>query len=92
MNSMLDLVRRHKSGERVGITSVCSAHPLVLEAAMRLARQTGAGPTPPALLLVPAGREDLRREAQEAGARRTVDLPYDPVELLEALRELGGEE
>jgi len=42
MNSMLDLVRRHKSGERVGITSVCSAHPLVLEAAMRLARQTGS--------------------------------------------------
>ena len=39
---MLDLVRRHKSGERVGITSVCSAHPLVLEAAMRLARQTGS--------------------------------------------------
>ena len=37
MNAMLDLVRRHKSGERVGIYSVCSAHPLVLEAAMRLA-------------------------------------------------------
>lgn len=42
MNSMLDLVRRHKSGERVGIYSVCSAHPLVLEAAMRLAKRTGS--------------------------------------------------
>lgn len=52
----------------------------------RLAKQSGAAPTPPSLLLVPAGREDLRREAQEAGARRTVELPYDPVELLDALR------
>jgi D-tagatose-1,6-bisphosphate aldolase subunit GatZ/KbaZ len=41
MNLMLDLIHRHKSGERVGITSVCSAHPLVLEAALRLARRTG---------------------------------------------------
>jgi len=29
-----DLVRRHRSGEAVGIVSVCSAHPLVLEATM----------------------------------------------------------
>ena len=42
MNAMLDLVRRHKSGDRVGIYSVCSAHPLVLEAAMRVARRTGS--------------------------------------------------
>ena len=42
MNAMLDLVRRHESGERVGIYSVCSAHPLVLEAAMRLAKRTGS--------------------------------------------------
>jgi DNA-binding response OmpR family regulator len=55
----------------------------------RLAKQSGAGPTPPALLLVPADREDLRREAREAGARRTVELPYDPVELLDALRGFG---
>jgi D-tagatose-1,6-bisphosphate aldolase subunit GatZ/KbaZ len=42
MNAMLNLVRRHKSGDRVGIYSVCSAHPLVLEAALRLARRTGS--------------------------------------------------
>jgi D-tagatose-1,6-bisphosphate aldolase subunit GatZ/KbaZ len=41
MNAMLDLVRRHKSGVPEGIYSVCSAHPLVLEAALRLARRTG---------------------------------------------------
>ncbi len=37
MQSMLQLIRRHKSGEAVGITSVCSAHPWVLESALRLA-------------------------------------------------------
>ncbi|MEA3182533.1 MAG: D-tagatose,6-bisphosphate aldolase subunit GatZ/KbaZ [Gammaproteobacteria bacterium] len=42
MNAMLDLVRRHQSGEHVGIYAVCSAHPLVLEAAMRLAKRTGS--------------------------------------------------
>ena len=35
MNSLLDIVARHKAGERVGITSVCSAHPLVVEATLR---------------------------------------------------------
>ena len=55
----------------------------------RLAKQSGASASPPALMLLPAGREDLRREAQEAGARRTVDSPYDPVELLDALRNFG---
>jgi D-tagatose-1,6-bisphosphate aldolase subunit GatZ/KbaZ len=32
-----DIVMRHKAGERVGITSVCSAHPLVIEASLRFA-------------------------------------------------------
>jgi len=30
-----DLIERHKKGERVGVTSVCSAHPLVIEASFR---------------------------------------------------------
>ena len=33
MKAMLDLVARHKAGQACGIYSVCSAHPLVLEAA-----------------------------------------------------------
>ncbi|MGH2909280.1 MAG: class II D-tagatose-bisphosphate aldolase non-catalytic subunit, partial [Solirubrobacteraceae bacterium] len=39
------LIARHRAGEPVGITSVCSAHPLVLEAATREAagRSGGAG-------------------------------------------------
>jgi len=37
----LDTIERHKLGEPVGVTSVCSAHPLVLEAAVLQARDTG---------------------------------------------------
>lgn len=32
---MKDIITRHKSGEHIGICSVCSAHPLVIEAALR---------------------------------------------------------
>ncbi|MFI6450561.1 D-tagatose-bisphosphate aldolase, class II, non-catalytic subunit [Streptosporangium amethystogenes] len=42
MWSLLDeVVRRQKAGEPSGITSVCSAHPLVIEAAVLQARETG---------------------------------------------------
>ncbi|MFQ2195899.1 tagatose-bisphosphate aldolase subunit KbaZ [Aeromonas jandaei] len=41
MKSMLALVERHKQGEQTGIYAVCSAHPLVLEAALRLAAEGG---------------------------------------------------
>jgi len=36
-----DLVRRHKQGAPVGMTAICSAHPLVIEAALRHARRRG---------------------------------------------------
>lgn len=42
MRVILDLIRRHKAGEPCGIFSVCSAHPLVIEAALRRARRSGA--------------------------------------------------
>lgn len=32
---MKDIISRHKAGEHLGICSVCSAHPLVIEAALR---------------------------------------------------------
>ncbi|MEL7691140.1 D-tagatose-bisphosphate aldolase, class II, non-catalytic subunit [Citromicrobium bathyomarinum] len=35
MSLLLDRVARHKAGENVGIYSVCSAHPLVIEATFR---------------------------------------------------------
>lgn len=40
MQILLNLVSRHKAGERIGVTSVCSAHPLVIEATLRHALAT----------------------------------------------------
>ena len=42
MQALLDFVRRHKAGDPVGITAVCSAHPVVLEAALTEGARTGA--------------------------------------------------
>src|SRR4051812_18529643 len=42
MKPILDLIARHKAGEPCGIYSVCSAHPLVIEAALLHARRYGA--------------------------------------------------
>jgi len=87
MNAMLDLVRRHQSGEHVGIYSVCSAHPLVLEAAMRLAKGTGS------LTLVEATSNQVNQDGGYTGMRppdfrerllsiaTKVDLPHDRVVL-----------
>lgn len=41
MSYLVDLVRRHHAGSPVGIYSVCSAHPLVIEAALRQAKASG---------------------------------------------------
>ncbi|MBV9928220.1 MAG: response regulator [Acidobacteria bacterium] len=59
-----------------------------VEMLKRLAKQSRNGDEPPALLLAPSGREDLRAEALAAGARGVISMPYDAVELLERLREL----
>ncbi len=75
MNAMLDLVRRHKSGERVGIYSVCSAHPLVLEAAMRLAKRTGS------LALVEATSNQVNQDGGYTGMRAR-GLPRAPASRL----------
>ncbi|WP_240232623.1 D-tagatose-bisphosphate aldolase, class II, non-catalytic subunit [Devosia lacusdianchii] len=36
---LLDLPRQHRAGERVGIVSICSAHPLVVESALLAGRE-----------------------------------------------------
>ncbi|HXD83666.1 MAG TPA: D-tagatose-bisphosphate aldolase, class II, non-catalytic subunit [Rudaea sp.] len=41
MKALLDLVARHRAGEPVGIASICSAHPVVLDAALIHARDSG---------------------------------------------------
>ncbi|HPF46844.1 MAG: D-tagatose-bisphosphate aldolase, class II, non-catalytic subunit [Alphaproteobacteria bacterium] len=35
MKAILEIVKRHKSGQLVGITSICSANPFVIEASLR---------------------------------------------------------
>ncbi len=35
MKTLLDIVARHKRGEQAGVYSLCSAHPRVIESAMR---------------------------------------------------------
>lgn len=42
MKAILDLVARHKAGEPCGLFSVCSAHPLVIEATFLHAQRSGA--------------------------------------------------
>jgi D-tagatose-1,6-bisphosphate aldolase subunit GatZ/KbaZ len=42
VKAILDLIARHKAGEPCGMFSVCSAHPLVIEAALRHVKQSGA--------------------------------------------------
>ncbi|VEB25047.1 tagatose-bisphosphate aldolase subunit KbaZ [Avibacterium volantium] len=39
MSILLDLIKKHKTGQAIGIYSVCSAHPLVLEASLLQAKQ-----------------------------------------------------
>ena len=41
MTWISETIARHKAGEPAGVTSVCSAHPLVIEAAMRLCLAEG---------------------------------------------------
>ena len=42
MKAILNLIARHKTGEPCGMFSVCSAHPLVIEATFRHAVRSGA--------------------------------------------------
>ncbi|MDB6087754.1 MAG: D-tagatose-bisphosphate aldolase, class non-catalytic subunit [Gammaproteobacteria bacterium] len=85
MNAMLDIVRRHKSGVPVGIYSVCSAHALVLEAALRLAHRTGG------MALIEATSNQVNQDGGYTGMRpagfrervlalaTAVGLPHDRV-------------
>jgi D-tagatose-1,6-bisphosphate aldolase subunit GatZ/KbaZ len=63
MNSLLDLIHRHKSGAATGIYSVCSANPLVLEAALRLSRDTGG------LALIEATSNQVNQDGGYTGMR-----------------------
>lgn len=61
MKGLLGLVARHKRGDAVGIYSLCSAHPLVIESAMREAQ---AGGTP---LLIEATSNQVNQDGGYTG-------------------------
>jgi len=63
MKALLDLVRRHRAGEAVGIYSVCSAHPLALRAALAHARATGS------YALIEATSNQVNQEGGYTGLR-----------------------
>jgi D-tagatose-1,6-bisphosphate aldolase subunit GatZ/KbaZ len=65
MKAMLDIVRRHRGGESTGIYSVCSAHPLVIEATLREARDAGA------VALIEATSNQVNQEGGYTGMRPT---------------------
>jgi len=63
MKTLRDLIRRHKSGAAVGMYSVCSAHPLVLEATLKLAARSGA------VALIEATSNQVNQEGGYTGLR-----------------------
>jgi D-tagatose-1,6-bisphosphate aldolase subunit GatZ/KbaZ len=65
VKALLELVRRHRAGERLGIYSVCSAHPLVLRAAIEHARGTGG------YALIEATSNQVNQEGGYTGMRPT---------------------
>ena len=87
MNALRELVRRHKAGATVGVASVCSAHPLVLEAALRVALHTGG------VALIESTSNQVNQDGGYTGMRpaafrelvlshaRSVGLPQDRVVL-----------
>ena len=64
MKAIRDLLARHKAGERAGITSVCSAHPLVLEATLRHALAHDAP-----LVLIEATSNQVNQDGGYTGMR-----------------------
>ena len=76
---LLDVLRRHRSGEAVGMTSVCSAHPLVLEAAVAQAVEDRT------VLLVEATSNQVDQYGGYTGMR-----PADFRDLVLRIAERGG--
>ncbi|MGH8194560.1 MAG: D-tagatose-bisphosphate aldolase, class II, non-catalytic subunit [Woeseiaceae bacterium] len=79
MSLMLEVVQKHKSGENVGICSVCSAHPLVIEAALRRAKCDGT----PALI------ESTSNQVNQDGGY-TGMVPGDFRDLVHRLADASG--
>jgi D-tagatose-1,6-bisphosphate aldolase subunit GatZ/KbaZ len=90
MKALLNLIERHKSGTAAGIYSVCSAHPLVLEATLRLASDTGG------VALIEATSNQVNQDGGYTGMRPAAfrDLVYGLAKAAQLPRErlvLGGD-
>jgi D-tagatose-1,6-bisphosphate aldolase subunit GatZ/KbaZ len=64
LSAIRDIVDRHKAGERIGITSVCSAHPLVIEAVLRHGLAVDA-----AVVLIEATSNQVNQDGGYTGMR-----------------------
>lgn len=80
MELIQDLVARHKSGERIGLTSVCSAHPLVIEATFVHALRRAAP-----LVLIEATSNQINQDGGYTGM-----VPADFRAFVEAIADRCG--
>ena len=81
MKTLLNLIKKHKSGESVGIYSVCSAHPIVIEAALRQAKMDQQ------LVLIEATSNQVNQDGGYTGMK-----PADFVEFVFQLADKVGVE
>lgn len=79
ISPLRDVVQRQKRGEAAGLTSVCSAHPLVLEAAVLQALDTGGA------VLVEATSNQVDQSGGYTGMR-----PHDFRELVRGIADRCG--
>ena len=74
------IIDRHKTGERIGIASVCSAHPLVIEAALCFARDNRRTP-----VLIEATSNQVNQDGGYTGM-----VPADFRAFVEAIADTVG--
>ncbi len=80
MQVLLDLIARHKQGHAIGVTSLCSAHPLVIEAGLHHAQRTGQ-----ALVLFEATCNQVNQDGGYTGM-----TPSDFVDFVHAIADRVG--
>ena len=80
MQVLLDLIARHRQGHASGVTSICSAHPIVIEASLRHAQRTGQ-----ALVLFEATCNQVNQDGGYTGM-----TPADFVDFVHAIADRVG--
>ncbi|WP_022942885.1 D-tagatose-bisphosphate aldolase, class II, non-catalytic subunit [Psychromonas hadalis] len=79
MKLILDLIKRHKSGESIGIYATCSAHPLVIEAALLQGKKDNT------LVLIEATSNQVNQDGGYTGMK-----PADYIELVYKIADKVG--